>query len=324
MTICTPTYRRAGYLAELIDSVLAQRYERWHMVIRDNSEDDETAVMVRRFDDPRIDYRRNERNLGMGANVRRTLDGVRGGLFTHTPDDDVWEPENLSRKVGFLVANPDVDAVFSHANRMDAFGYALPPFRTVNFHGDRRISASVLKPAKRTDSPYFVNIVTGLLRTNPLLSIMREGWHLDTEEYFMWYLGCRDGDIGLIGEALLTLREAEHYRTVLVGGNVVDTKGRSELRQRQLLDFYRCLRAFRPEVSDQLDQPDVQQFVAEAIVSAGATLAARFRAVAMATGWFDDVDSRSLLATAVVPSLVSMKRKLSRRVERDVSGIGPV
>ena len=63
------TYNRAKYLRESIKSVLAQTYSNFELTILDNCSTDETADIVREFNDNRLKYIKHERNLGAWGNI---------------------------------------------------------------------------------------------------------------------------------------------------------------------------------------------------------------------------------------------------------------
>ncbi len=68
VTVVIPTFNRARFLPVAVDSVLAQTYGDFRLLIADNASTDETADIVARYDDPRIDYVRRPENLGITAN----------------------------------------------------------------------------------------------------------------------------------------------------------------------------------------------------------------------------------------------------------------
>lgn len=321
VSICTPTYRRPHYLRELIDSILAQRYPAWELWICDNSDDDQTARLLEGYRDPRVHYAKNERNLGMGGNTLRALSHAAGAYFTFTPDDDRWHPDNLLRKVTFLTEHPDLDVVFSNADRIDARGAPLRRFQSTYFQGGRRLPSTELRPAVDAGGQHFVNILTGLMRRE-LLPIFRESWHLSTEEYFMWWLGCRPQEIGFLGEPLVTIREAEHHRTVVQGGQVVDYKGKAEIRQQQLMDFYRSLLIFHPEIAPVLESPSVKRFVADAVLGSSNTAWDLLRGAALvSTGLGPDLGVHALQVALGTLQGVPLA---PARHDPDPSGIGAV
>ena len=80
LTIGLPTYNRAKYLREAIDSVLGQTFADFTLVISDNASTDETPEIVASYDDSRIVYRRHETNRGWLANFNVSLEGAVDGL----------------------------------------------------------------------------------------------------------------------------------------------------------------------------------------------------------------------------------------------------
>lgn len=242
--------------------------------------------------------KRTKRNVGMAGNALRALAHVRGSYFTFTPDDDVWEPTNLERKVRFLDTNHHLSIVFSNAERIDARGKSLKPFASTRFDGDRRITSRELQPIRGKSEEYFINILTAVMRRD-LLAIFMESWMLGTEEMFMWYLGAVAGEVGFIGEALVRLREAEHYRVVEERGRLIDFKRRVDYRQRQLMDFHRVLVRLHPEVRSILETANAEGFVADAIVGSSATMRDVARALCLVAGVYGWGTAKTVLWKSV-------------------------
>lgn len=106
-----PVYNGAEYLAEALESALAQRYEPFEVVVADDGSTDGSEAICRRFAeaDPRVRYLRVETNGGAVANFCRVLREARGTYFTWLAQDDVLsEPEYVSTMVAYLEAHPDV------------------------------------------------------------------------------------------------------------------------------------------------------------------------------------------------------------------------
>ena len=73
ISIVLPVYNGAKYLRESIDSVLAQTYTNWELLIVDDCSGDETPEIAREYaeKDPRIHYYRNEQNLRLPRNLNK-------------------------------------------------------------------------------------------------------------------------------------------------------------------------------------------------------------------------------------------------------------
>ncbi|WP_081689116.1 glycosyltransferase family 2 protein [Inquilinus limosus] len=109
VSIGLPVYNGENYIAEAINSVLAQTYADFELVICDNGSTDRTEEICRRYADadPRIRYHRNPRNLGASANFGRTFELATGEYFRWLAHDDVLAPTYLERCVAALDREPD-------------------------------------------------------------------------------------------------------------------------------------------------------------------------------------------------------------------------
>lgn len=125
VSVCIPTFNRRGYLTEAVESVLAQSFGDFELVISDNASTDDTAEAVMAFGDPRIRYFRNDRNIGAPANWLNAVANAVGRYCVIIGDDDRWAPTLLERLVPPLDDNPDVDVAFSDHWLIDADGRVL-------------------------------------------------------------------------------------------------------------------------------------------------------------------------------------------------------
>ena len=125
VTVVIPTYNRARFLPGAIDSVLAQTYADFRLLIADNASDDDTREVVARYDDPRIEYVRRPENLGITANHNLALQQVETPYCLIVPDDDLLFPEILERTVPVLDANPLAGMVHARFQVLNAGGDVL-------------------------------------------------------------------------------------------------------------------------------------------------------------------------------------------------------
>lgn len=140
VTVILPTFERARYLREAIDSALAQTYGDFVLSIGDNSRDDATEQVVREYDDPRITYRRHPENLGQQGNWLWLIENAATPYVASLHDDDVWMPDFLERTVPLIEADPSVSMVFGDYELIDADGRLLveeTEAMTVQSHRDR-------------------------------------------------------------------------------------------------------------------------------------------------------------------------------------------
>lgn len=111
VSVCIPTYNRARYLSECIDSILSQSFSDFELIVSDNCSADDTDAVVRSFGDHRIHYSKNPSNMGVTANRNCCLDLARGEYLTILGDDDVYASRFLEREVDVLDRHPGVGFV---------------------------------------------------------------------------------------------------------------------------------------------------------------------------------------------------------------------
>lgn len=115
VTIAMPVRNAAETLDAAVQSVLAQSYQNWTLMVVDDGSTDATAEIMSRHPDGRIRYVADGRHLGLAVRLNQIIDGVDSDYLARLDADDVAYPERLERQVEFLIGNPDVDLVGSSA-----------------------------------------------------------------------------------------------------------------------------------------------------------------------------------------------------------------
>jgi len=129
VTVCLPTFNKVRYLPRAIESVLAQEFRDYELLIAADASTDGTGEAVRGFRDSRIRYVYNPQNMGLVANWNRCLALARADYAILFHDDDIMLPRLLLREVEALESNPKVVLVHAAAHTIDASGAVLcvPP-----------------------------------------------------------------------------------------------------------------------------------------------------------------------------------------------------
>lgn len=93
ITIGMPVYNGAKYISEALDSLLAQTYADFELLISDNASTDDTQAICEEYAraDPRISYIRQDENKGAIPNFQFVLDKARGKYFMWAAYDDKWD-----------------------------------------------------------------------------------------------------------------------------------------------------------------------------------------------------------------------------------------
>jgi glycosyltransferase involved in cell wall biosynthesis len=125
VTVCLPTFNKVGYLPTAIESVLAQEFRDYELLIVDDASTDGTGEVVRGFKDSRIRYVYNPQNVGLVGNWNRCLELASADYAIIFHDDDVMLPGLLRREVEVLESNAEVVLVHAAAQTIDASGALL-------------------------------------------------------------------------------------------------------------------------------------------------------------------------------------------------------
>ncbi len=164
VSVCIPTYNRAKLVREAIESVLAQSFEDFELIVCDNASEDDTESVVRSFSDKRVRYFRNPQNLGHRENWNGCLHLARGNYIAILPDDDMMLPENLAKKVKVLLRSPQVGLVHSKYHLIDGEGRIIK-YDTNWGHGpDRTTDALERREDLLTAFLNTINLPTVLFR----------------------------------------------------------------------------------------------------------------------------------------------------------------
>ena len=124
VSVGLPIYNGERYLEETLDSLLAQTFTDFELIIADNASTDGTEEICRRYaaGDPRIRYFRNEINIGAALNHNRLVEMASSEYFKWAAHDDLCAPEFIEKGVEVLDAQPDVVLCYSRTTAVDENG----------------------------------------------------------------------------------------------------------------------------------------------------------------------------------------------------------
>jgi len=106
VSIIMPSYNTGRFIKETIESVLAQSYPAWELIIVDDCSTDDTDDVVSQYlADKRIRYIKNDTNSGAAVSRNRALREAKGKWIAFLDSDDLWEPDKLQKQISFMRDN---------------------------------------------------------------------------------------------------------------------------------------------------------------------------------------------------------------------------
>lgn len=117
VSIITPTYNSADFVAETIAAIQAQTYTDWELLITDDCSTDNTVEIVKKYaaKDDRIKLFVLEKNGGGGVARNNSIEMAQGRYIAFCDSDDRWYPEKLEKQITFMQKN---DCALSYTSYM--------------------------------------------------------------------------------------------------------------------------------------------------------------------------------------------------------------
>jgi glycosyltransferase involved in cell wall biosynthesis len=186
-----PVYNGEKYLRETLDSLLAQTFKDFELIISDNSSTDSTEAICREYAarDSRIRYYREVVNRGAGWNYNRVVELARGHYFKWAAHDDLCAPIYLERCVEALDQNPSIVLCYPDDIDIDEKGNRIDRKRISHIRSSERASSP--NPAQR-----FRRLVTLDYDCEQVFGLIR----LDILRRTALILSYTDSDRTLLGE----------------------------------------------------------------------------------------------------------------------------
>lgn len=134
VSVVISAYNYGRYLAMAVESVLAQSYRDFELVIVDDGSTDDTPDVVRRYlDQPQVRYFRKP-NGGQASAKNRGIQESVGAFVAFLDADDVWHTDKLARQLPLFLGRPEVGVVFSGVHCVDREGkpageWTMPAYR---------------------------------------------------------------------------------------------------------------------------------------------------------------------------------------------------
>ena len=120
VSIITPTFNSAPYIAQTIQSVQNQTYQHWEMIVVDDGSTDATISMIQDIQkaDARIHLIRQEKNVGPAITRNKGIEQAQGTYLTFLDADDLWFSDFIQNSIT-TIEQTKVPFVFSSYRRAD-------------------------------------------------------------------------------------------------------------------------------------------------------------------------------------------------------------
>lgn len=220
VSVVTPVYNGEKYLAECIESILAQTYTNWEYIIVNNCSTDRTLDIAHHYEqhDPRIRVHNNDVFLDMLPNWNHAMRQIsKASTYCKVVHaDDCLFPECIAQMVQLAEAHPSVGLVGAYEQRGNKIGLDGLPYPTAMVPG-QELARSALYHIGRLGGLWIFGSPTSLLLRSDLVRsrerfYSESNFHADTEV-------CIDllqhADFGFVHQVLTYTRLHSEANTIL-------------------------------------------------------------------------------------------------------------
>lgn len=217
VSVVLPAYNAELYLKEAIDSVLAQTFTDFELIILNDGSMDKTEEIILSYQDSRIVYVKNEKNLGLIGTLNKGMALAKGKYIARMDADDICFPERFSKQVTFLEKNEEYVVCGTSAYRFhddisdrQAFN---PPLTDANIRVRLLFNSSFIHPS--------VMFRASVIRANNLSFNQNFKY---AEDYYFWIDLLKCGKGFNLKEKLLYYRVVGTSQTAVGNSNVEERK----------------------------------------------------------------------------------------------------
>jgi glycosyltransferase involved in cell wall biosynthesis len=251
-----PVWNGEAFIREGIDSILAQTFRDFELIISDNASTDSTQAICEEYSarDPRIRYVRADRNLGLQANFALVLELATAPYFMWAAHDDLWDVTYVSRMVDVLDERQAVVIAGSNAASVDQDGVVRRTYDNAWIYAPRSIGARAHRFISAHEEGGHSTLIYGLMRTPTIrrFGLMRlqeirdqnRGYYAaDKVTLFRLLL---EGDIHVAGETLYFHRDVVPHVSDIDGATRDGTPRNA--RVRSLLESIRDVHGYHVDL----------------------------------------------------------------------------
>ena len=170
LSIGLPVFNGEKYLKQALDSVRAQTYHDFELIISDNGSTDRTEEICREYlkKDNRICYYRSEKNRGLAWNWNRVFELSSGVYFKWVAHDDIMAPQFVEKCINALERDPALILCHSKNNMINEFGNVVGEYKFVPFTDSQEPHERFREVLNRFGEPTLAWLIFGVFRRDLL------------------------------------------------------------------------------------------------------------------------------------------------------------
>lgn len=181
ISVVIPTYNRANFIKDAIDTVYSQTYQNFEIIIVDDGSSDDTSEVVKSYINPKTKYI-FQKNMGVSAARNNGIKNSSGEYIIFLDSDDLWHPEKLEKQLSILENNLNIGMVMNNTQNITFSDNILLKTREYRAKNQKEnISMLLLDPDNVYTGPS-----TALIRK----SVFRDAGFFDEKMTF-----CEDWDL---------------------------------------------------------------------------------------------------------------------------------
>ena len=141
--IILPCYNHEKYVRESIESVLAQTYQNFELLLFDNGSTDRSRDIIKEYEDRATVFYLEKNDLARVRNIWQQES--RGMYYAFMTSDDIWMPDKLEKQINYLEGHPEYQACFTWAEYGDENMNILLDYTYTLYKQENRTNAGWLK-----------------------------------------------------------------------------------------------------------------------------------------------------------------------------------
>ena len=195
LSIGIPVFNGEKYLPQAIDSILAQTYQDFEIIISDNASTDQTENICHEYlrKDNRIHYYRSEINHGAAWNWNHVFELSSGVYFKWVAHDDIYDPQYLEKCISVLLKDPAIILCHSKNALIDELGNIIGKYKPATLRDSKEPHERFREVLNRKGFPTLAWLIFGVFRRDVLAKSQLYGRHIAADWNFL-------GEISLIGQ----------------------------------------------------------------------------------------------------------------------------